>query len=91
VMVIAPGVEVVMVMLVPLIKVATPQPVPLLAISWPVWVGAVVVPVPPLEMLTTPERLIVEVPVSEILVPAVNRELMSANTGAPVVLERRTW
>ena len=77
VMVIAPGVEVVMVMLVPLIKVATPQPVPLLAISWPVWVGAEVVPVPPEEIPTTPERLMVEVPVMEMLVPAVKSVPMS--------------
>ena len=53
---ICPMVEVVMVMLEPLIKLATPQPVPFEAINCPVWVGAVVVPVPPLAMATVPER-----------------------------------
>ena len=49
-MVMEPAVEVVMVMLLPWIKVAGPYLVPVesAARSWPCWVGAVVVPVPPL-------------------------------------------
>jgi hypothetical protein len=55
-MVIDPAVEVVMVMLAPLTKIVGPYLVPVesAANNWPVWLGAVEVPVPPLPTPKTP-------------------------------------